>query len=229
MPRRRRRRGYQTAVLIGLEGRKASLWNIFSESVQPGSQLQGEDAYSFYESVVDHLRPSVKQGIKSILVAAPSDRDYTEFMGHLEKHQGWLLKGWSLNTVTFERIPEPAMSIDQVRALVKSESFKEKLSSLHEDDVKPVIDALEKLLNDPEGIQRILFTIKEVEDAVYGKDPRPEYILVTEKFRSMHTRRVERLLQVASNRGIKTRIVKENTPAGIRLTQFGGLVCITQG
>ena len=229
MPRRRRRRGYQTAVLIGLEGRKASLWNIFSESVQPGSQLQGEDAYSFYESVVDHLRPSVKQGIKSILVAAPRDGDYTEFMSHLEKHQGWLLKGWSLNTVTFERIPELAMSIDQVRDLVKSESFKEKLSSLQEDDVKPVIDALEKLLNDPEGIQRILFTIKEVEDAVYGKDPRPEYILVTEKFRSKHTRRVERLLQVASNRGIKTRIVKENTPAGIRLTQFGGLVCITQG
>lgn len=216
-------------MLIGLEGRKASLWNIFSESVQPRSQLHGEDAYSFYESVVDHLRPCVKQGIKSILVAAPSDRDYTEFMGHLEKHQGWLLKGWSLNTVTFERIPEPAMSIDQVRALVKSESFKEKLSSLQEDDVKPVIDALEKLLNDPEGIQRILFTIKEAEDAVYRKDPRPEYILVTEKFRSIHIRRVERLLQVASNRGIKTMIVKENTPAGIRLTQFGGLVCITQG
>jgi len=229
MPKRRRRRGYQTAVLIGLEGRRASLWNIFSESVQPGSQVQGEDAYSFYESVVDLLRPSVKQGIKSILVAAPSDRDYTEFMGHLEKHQGWLLKGWSLNTVTFERIPEPAMSIDQVRVLVKSERFNEKLSSVQGDDVKRVMDALEKLLNDPEGIERILFTIKEVEDAVYGKDPRPEYILVTEKFRSMHTRRVGRLLLVASNGGIKTRIVKENTSAGIRITQFGGLVCITRG
>ena len=229
MPRRRRRRGYPTAVLIGLEGRRASLWNIFSESVQPGSQVEGEDAYSFYESVVDLLRPSVKRGIKSILVAAPGDRDYAEFMGHLEKHQGWLLKGWSLNTVTFERIPEPAMSIDQVRALVKSERFTEKLSSVRGDDVRRVMGALEKLLSDPEGIERILFTIKEVEDAVYGRDPRPEYILVTEKFRSTHARRVGRLLQAASNGGIKTRIVKENTPAGIRITQFGGLVCITRG
>ena len=228
MPRRRRRRGYPTAVLIGLEGRKATLWNIYSESVQPGNSLKGSDAYSFYESIVDLLRPSVKQGIKSILVAAPNDRDYRDFIGHLEKHQSWLLKGWSLNTVTFERIPMSAMSIEQIRGLVKSEGFKEKFSNAQEDDVKRVMGTLEKLVNDPEGIERILFTIQEIENAVYGGDPKPEYILVTERFRAMHARRINRLFQLASNKAIKTKVVKDKTPAGGRISQFGGLVCIMQ-
>ena len=85
---------------------------------------------------------------------------------------------------------------------------------------------LEKRLNDPEGIETLLFTLKEVENAVYGGEESPEYVLVTEVFRSRNRRRVDRLLQVAGNKGVRTRIVRADTSAGVRMTQFGGLVCM---
>ena len=81
-------------------------------------------------------------------------------------------------------------------------------------------------LNDPEGIEALLFTLEEVENAVYGNVRSPEYILVTELFRSKNRRRTQRLLQVATNKNIRTAIIKPNTPAGARMAQFGGLVCM---
>jgi len=226
MPRRRQRRGYSVAILIGLGGNQAFVWNIYSESVKPGKQIQGDDEYNFYESIVDVLRPRIKNGIKSILIAATDGKDYENFMYHIRKHQSWLFKGWSLNTVTFEHIPEPAMNADQVRDLVKTHGFKEKLNEVYQGDIQQVMNVLEKRLNDPEGIGTLFFTLKEVENAVYGNEKSPEYILVTELFRSKNRRRTSRLLQIAANKNVKTRIIKPDTPAGARIAQFGGLVCM---
>ena len=214
------------AMLVGLEGGQAFTWDIYSESVKPGERIRGDDEYNFYEGIVDVLRPGIREGVKTILVAAPDGRDYERFMGHIGKHQGWLLRGWSLNTVTFERIPEPAMSIDQVRDLVKSHGFKGRLSDATRGDIRRVMGVLEKRLSDPEGIETLLFALGDVEDAVYGGERSPEYILVTEVFRSRNRRRADRLLQVAANKGVRTRVVRADTSAGARVTQFGGLVCM---
>jgi stalled ribosome rescue protein Dom34 len=213
-------------MLIGLEGNQAVTWNIYSESVKPGERIQGDGEYNFFESIVDILRPGVKQGIKSVLIAAPDEEEYRNFMNHIRKHQSWLMSGWSLNTVTFEHIAEPAMTINQVRELVKARGFKEKLAETYRGDLLQVMSVLEKRLNDPEGIETILFTLKEIEDAVYGDEMSPEYILVTELVRSQNRRRTQRLLQVAANKNVKTRIIEPDTPAGARITQFGGIVCI---
>ena len=226
MPRRRRRRGYPQAILIGLEGSQATTWNIFSESVRPGDRIRGDDKFRFYESIIDLLRPNLKQGTKSILVATDDEREYRRFLGHIEKHQSWLLKGWGLNTATFEHISEPAMDIEQVRRLVKAHGFREKLSEVTQGDIGQVMSVLEKRLNDPQGIETVLFSLNEVEDAVYRSEESPEYILVTELFRSRRRRRTDRLLQVAANKNVKTRIIETGTPAGTRLSQFGGLVCM---
>jgi stalled ribosome rescue protein Dom34 len=131
-----------------------------------------------------------------------------------------------LNAVTFEHIPEPAMNSGQVRELVKSPGFKGRLSEVTQGDIQQVMDVLEKRLNDPEGIETLLFTLKEVENAVYRGEEIPEYVLVTEVFRSRNGRRVDRLLQMAANKDVKTRIVKADTSAGTRINQFGGLVCM---
>lgn len=226
MPRRRRRRGYPLAILVALDGGRALTWNVYSESVRLGEKTQGDPGYGFYESIIDLLRPGLKQGIKSILVAAPREKDYKAFMGHVAKHQSWLLKGWGLNTVTFEHIPVLAMKIDEVRALVSAYGFRERLTEVTQGDIRGVMEILEKRLNDPEGIETVIYTLGEVEDAAYGEDNVPEYILVTELFRSRHRRRTDRLLQVAANKDVKTRIIRPDTAAGTRIAQFGGLVCM---
>ena len=115
--RRRRRRGYYVAVLIGLEKSQAHIWNVFKESVKAVKQIKGDGGYSFYEAIVDIIRPSVKQGVKSILVATTDDKDYQTFMNHIRKHQSWLLHGWTLNTVTFEHIPGRAANRDDAPGL----------------------------------------------------------------------------------------------------------------
>lgn len=213
-------------MLIGLEGNQAATWNIYSESVKSGERIRGDGGYNFFESIVDILRPRVKQGIKSVLIAAPDEEDYRNFIDHIRKHQSWLLSGWSLNTVTFEHVTEPAMTANQVRDLVKAHGFKEKLAETHRGDLLQVMSVLEKRLSDPEGIETILFTLKEIEDAVYGDGMSPEYILVNELVISRNRRRTQRLLQVAANKKIKTRIIEQDTSAGVRITQFGGIVCI---
>jgi stalled ribosome rescue protein Dom34 len=214
------------AVLVGLEGGQAYTWNIYSQAVRPGERIQGDIGYNFYEAVIDALRPSFKQGIKSILIAAPDEKDYGRFMDHIRKHQGWLLGGWRLNTVTFNRIPERATDSEEVRALVRSRSFMVRLTETTGSDTRQVMDALESRLNDSEGIDTLRFTLNEVEDAVYGEGRPPEYILATEKFLSQHGRRTQRLLQVAANRNVKTNIIGAGTPAEARIAQLGGLVCI---
>jgi stalled ribosome rescue protein Dom34 len=226
MPKRRRRRGYPLAILVGLEGGNAYMWNIYSEAVRPGERIQGDIGYNFYEEVVDALRPSFKQGIKSILIAAPDERDYRRFMDHIRKHQSWLLGGWRLNTVTFNRIPERATDSEEVRALVTSRSFRERLTETTGRDTGQVMDVLERRLNDSKGIDTLLFTLSEVEDAVYGGGRTPEYILVTERFFAQRGRRTQRLLQVAANKNVKTSIIGAGTPAEARIAQLGGLVCM---
>ena len=214
------------AIIIGLEGGHAAFWNVYSESVRPGEVVQGEMGYNFYEAVVDALRPSVRDGIKSVLVAAPHEGDYEGFTEHVRKHQGWLLNGWSLNTVTFEHITESALDVGEVRELVSKQGFRERLTHVTEGDVKGVMGDLERRLSDADGIETVLFTLREVEAAVYGDGKSPQFILVTDAFMSRHGRRTHRLLQVAANKDVKTRIIKTGTTAGARITQFGGLVCM---
>ena len=228
MSRRRRRRGYPQAILIGLDGNRATTWIIFSESIRLGKNLTGEGDFTFYESLIDTLRPALKEGIKTILIAATDEKNYEDFLNHVKKHQNWLLNGWSLNTVAFEHIPGSAMNITQVRDLVTKHGFHEKFQETHTEGIQQVINLLEKRLNDPRGIETLYFSLNEVEQVVYGEKPTPEYILVTEKFRDKNRRRVQRLFQIANNKNVKTRIVKNETQAGIRITQLGGLVCLTR-
>jgi stalled ribosome rescue protein Dom34 len=58
----------------------------------------------------------------------------------------------------------------------------------------------------------------------------PEYVVLTDKYLedSKEKNRVNRLLQISKNKNIMTRIVSAETQAGIRINQFGGLICLTK-
>jgi stalled ribosome rescue protein Dom34 len=211
---------------VGLEDGQAVTWNVFSESIKPGGKTQSKEDYKLYESIVDILRPGIRKGVKSILIATPEQDSYNKFMDHIKKHQGWMLKGWNLNIVTPEHVPVTAMNVKQVRKLVDKGIFREKLREVSQGDAEQIITSLERRLNDEELLENLKFSLKEVEEAVYGNGSDPEYILVTEDFLYAHKRRTYRLLQIAENNEIKTRIIKTNTPVGNRISQFGGLVCM---
>ena len=226
MPKRRLNRGYPLAVLIGLGKREASLWNIYSQSIKPDTAIKRESTeYNFYEAIINRIRPSVKQGVKTILVASRDVKDYQRFLTHLEKHQKWLVSGYELNRATLKYIEGSAETLEEVVSLVEEAGLKKTVLQASREDLKRVMSVLEKRLGTPEGIDSLLFSLDEIEEAVYG-DSQAEYLLLTVSFHRQHRRRCQRLLQIAENKGIKTMIVEDEPPMGSRLTQFGGLICM---
>jgi stalled ribosome rescue protein Dom34 len=211
--------------MIGIRGLEAVTWEIYSESVKRGQKIDETSPYRLYEAIVDAVRPRIKQGVKTILVASTDEKNYASFMSHVERHQSWLLKGWELNKATFEHVPMAAMDERQVREIVKTNGFKKRVSEASSVDMSHVMEVLEERLNDPEGIETLLFSLDEIESYIYGGGE-AECMLVTDQFHERHRRRIHRLLQVAANRSTQTSIVSTDTAAGARLTQFGGLVCL---
>lgn len=226
MPRKRRSRGYPVAILVGLENKKAIFWSIFSNSVKTGViKTWIDNEYNFFESIVDEIRPSIKQGLKTVLLASDDKKKYDGFMGHIQKHQGWMLKGYELNRVSFQFLEGSAKDVDAVTELVNASGFRESIKKAGEGDMTLVIGVLEKRLASRDGIESLRFSIEEVEDVVYNNGE-AEYILVSQKYQQQYRRRVQRLLQVAENKGVKTRIIPPDSKHIGRVAQFGGMICL---
>ena len=239
MRKRGYRRGYPVAVLIGLEENRAVLWRVFSNVVKPhttlklgGGRSDGKALYSFHEAIVDDLRSALGEGVKSIVVAAPLKTDFADvFLDHVRKHDAWLVNSKGSNSATFGVLVGSAGKPHEVAELVKTKAFRDLISKTTMTDADRVVDTLEKWLNDESG-SRILYSLEEVEDNIYGQwangKVKPEYLMLTDEYlqKSCERNRVNRLLQISSNKNVKTVIVKADTPAGERLTQLGGLVCL---
>jgi stalled ribosome rescue protein Dom34 len=220
-------RGYPVAILIGLQQNRAYLWNIYSQSIKPDTVIRREsNEYNFYESVIDQLRPKIRQGVKTVFVVSTDEKNYVKFYAHIDKHQRWLIGGYELNRVTLEYVEGSAEALDSVVELIEDSCLQRTIQQASREDIKRVMSVLEKRLGTSDGIETLLFTLNEMENAIYGDDSHPEYILLTLEFQRRHKRRVQKLLQIAENKGIKTMIVETNTPMGTRLTQFGGLICL---
>jgi stalled ribosome rescue protein Dom34 len=77
----------------------------------------------------------------------------------------------------------------------------------------------------------VLYSLEETENLIFGRQksgrPKPEYLMLTDKYLSdsCEKKRIHRLMQIAKNRNVKTRIVRAESTAGLRLTQLGGIVC----
>jgi stalled ribosome rescue protein Dom34 len=80
----------------------------------------------------------------------------------------------------------------------------------------------------------VLYSLVEIEDLILGplkpSKLTAEYLLLTEEYlSSSHEKsRINRLLQVAKNRNVKTRVVDTESKAGLRLKQLGGMVSLAR-
>lgn len=226
MSRKRKRRGYPVAVLVGLENKRTIFWNVFSNSIKTGAvKVWVDNEYNFFEDIVDELRPSIKQGIKTVLLASEDKKKYDGFIGHIEKHQSWMLKGYELNRVSFQYVKGSARDADAVTELVNASGFSDKIRQAGEGDMKLVMSVLEKRLSSKDGIETLMFSLDEVKDAVYG-GVAVEYIITSQRFQERHRRRIQRLFQVAENKGVKMRVLSPDSPHIGRVAQFGGFICL---
>jgi stalled ribosome rescue protein Dom34 len=230
------KRGYAVALLVGFEDDHAVLWQVFSHIVKPhrtlkldGKRTDETALYNFHESVINALRPALKEGVRSIVVTAPMKTTHaTDFLDHVRKHHTYLTQSKNPNRATFAELVGSADQPNEVAALVKTKEFHDIITETTSTEADNIINALEKYLSSSNAV--VLFSLNEIEDAVYYRESHDnlgtKYLMLTDKYLADHKdrNRINRLLQISKNKKVKTRIVKAEMPAGKRISQFGGIV-----
>ncbi|UYP45861.1 hypothetical protein NEF87_002146 [Candidatus Lokiarchaeum ossiferum] len=248
-PKRKLKRGYPLALLIGFEPMRTIYWNIFSERAElrkiqklprKNDNMDKAQLYQFHENLVDELRPILKDGMKSvILVTAPKKKYSTLFLDHVSRHHQWMMSDKHPNSASFKLLTGKISDLEETTNLIQSSEFKAALGKVTEEEADRILEILEKRLND-EDDGFVLHTLKEIEDLLYAGGKRkknfknlpllPEYVVLTNEYLENHPNknRLQRLLQIAKNRKIKTKVVDFETSAGIRIAQLGGIVCFLE-
>lgn len=230
------RRGYPVALIVGLEEDRAVSWQVFSHVVKKhytlklvGRRSDERARYNFHESIINALRPVLKEGVKSVVLVAPSKTDYVAgFLGHVRKHHPYLVFSKRLNRAAFAELIGSADTQDKVNQLLKTNAFQKLISETTSEEADQVVTALEECLSSDYAV--VKYSLKEIEDTVYGPNTRSnsnvEYLVLTDKLLAdtANKNRLHRLLQIARNKKMKTRIVNAETSAGIRIGQLGGIV-----
>jgi stalled ribosome rescue protein Dom34 len=229
------RRGYPVAILIGVEADHAALWQIFSQVAKPqqtiplnGDRRDQKAVYNFHEAIINALRPNFKEGVKSIIIASAPRTNYAiDLQSHITGHHSWLTQG--ANRATISLISGSASSGPQVATLTKKPEFKQLIEENAAEETENILELLEKRLNG----NQVVFSLEEAESLILSTQPpgkpQPDYLLLTNDYLSgcRQRNRLHRLMQLAQNKKIRTRVINAESSAGARLTQLGGLVLLT--
>ena len=114
--------------------------------------------------------------------------------------------------------------------LVKTPQFTKIVAQTTSQEADRIVNSLEKHLYRSGDGTVVLYSLKEIEDTIYDKNKTDNftnaYLLLTDQHlaESKSKNRLHRLLQIAQNKKVKTRIVDAETAAGNRITQFGGII-----
>jgi stalled ribosome rescue protein Dom34 len=223
MPRRGRR-GYPTAILIGLSEKKATFWTIYSESVKPSKEIErnGVDeksANKFHESIVENIRNLIKEGFTGVIITSEERTNYeSRLTDYIIKHHKWLKA-----KVPMRHLIGKAGTKIEVIQLIKENKIQEALKYVTEDTEVKLLNLLDKAIVE----DTVLYTIEELYSAL-NSDKNIIAIFVTEEFnlRNQRNRRYQSIMQIARNLGANVTILKQDTPISTRLDQLGGFACV---
>lgn len=232
------KRGYPVAMLIGIEADHAALWQIFSQVAKPqqtiplnGERKDQKTLYNFHETIINALRPVLKEGVRSIIVASPPRTNFAQdFLSHIKAHHSWLLQG--TNKASISQITGSASSPPQVAALTKTGAFKQLIEENATEETENLLEILEKRLSKTDNL--VLFSLQEAENIILNPQApgkaQPEYLMLTDDYLAgtRQKNRVNRLMMIAAKNGVKTRVINAESNAGARLTQLGGIVCLAK-
>ncbi|RLI61804.1 MAG: hypothetical protein DRO88_12575 [Promethearchaeia archaeon] len=242
----RQKRGYPKGLIIGFEAMRVTIWKIFSQRAvlfkvrKLGRKFENAEKshlYQFFEERINDIRPLKKEGNRSVLLVSPPKKKYAlMFLNHINSHQKWLVLEKNPNSASFQILSGSVRDVEEISYFCQTKEYLEAMGAINENESNVIIGALEKRLNDIEN-GLVLLTLKEIEDLIYSGGKRkkkfkplaliPEYILLTNSYldKSTQKNRIHRLLQIAQNRQIKTKIIDSEISAGDRIDQLGGIVC----
>jgi stalled ribosome rescue protein Dom34 len=214
------------------------MWQVFSQVIKKycrleldGKRTDERVLYNFHESIVNAWRPLLKEGVGSMVVTAPMKTTYAaDFLDHVQKHHKHMFQSKKPNRANFAELVGSADQPHQVAELVKDKKFSVLINETISGEADHIVAMLEKNLCNTGGNVAVLYSLKEIEDNVYDREThsrfKTEYLILTDKYlaNSKEKNRIHRLLQISKNKKVKTKIVNAETPAGKRISQFGGII-----
>ena len=89
------------------------------------------------------------------------------------------------------------------------------------------------LINTGDPHELLLYNLEEIENIIFegGKKDNSaaeklEFVIITESFidKQKYKSRIHRLLQIAQNKELKTKIIPKESPVAVKFAQLGGIV-----
>jgi len=241
--KRKTKRGFLTALLIGFDEKEIHAWKVYSHSLRfyktirltrKWKYLDEKQIYHSLEELVNLIRIVIKEGVKSILLAGPLKTDYsTVFLDHINKHHQWLVRTKGYDRVSFGEIVGTANTLDSANYLISQEKSLNIISETKSDEINLLVKQLNKIINIGDPNRILLYNLEEIESLIYGRGKKDksaaeklDFLIVTENFINNHRskHRIHRLIQIANNKGIITKTISIENPAVDRFDQFGGIL-----
>lgn len=237
------KRGFLLALLVGFNEKGIHLWKVYSQSLKDYKTikftctwkfLDDKQRYNILEELVNIIRLVIREGLKSILLASSQKKNYsTIFLDHINKHHPWLVRSNRDNQVSFGEIVGTATTLESAKSLISHEKSLQVIYKTKSDEINLLVKQLEKVINIGDPKKLLLYSLEEIEPYIYeggSKDKsvaeKLDFLIVTENFINNHENknRIHRLIQIATNKGIITKIISIENPAADRFNQFGGIL-----
>jgi stalled ribosome rescue protein Dom34 len=142
-----------------------------------------------------------------------------------------LLKKGDIQVVFSKIVGNQAKTQKDVYYLKNQELFKNIVNQTSNQEALLILDKLKEIINKNEKFSKILYTWKEIdyELRLINRNPnlpRLNYIILTEEYLNnpRNRNKMHRVLQIAKNLEIKTKVVKIESEAGAIVESFGGIV-----
>lgn len=224
---------------MGLEEKIAYIWHLYSSKFEivgtikkGGVHSHQNPIYTFFETLIDKIRPIIREGTRSIVIVTPPKSEiFNIFLLHIKDHHQWLINPKSQNKVSLTNIIGKARDRKDIELLRQNPDFASVLSDSIGDEYANLAAIFHKRFNSPETHEGFFFLMNEIEEVVdserIGLDFEPEYILLSDQFWISHKtqRKVQQLLDRAKNKGFKIKILNKNEDFGKKVQDFGGIVC----
>lgn len=236
----KKKKGFPVAILIGLEEKRAYLWEAFSRKFQSlgivklaGSRKDNQSEYKFHENIINMLRPLIKEGLTSLVIIIPPKSDFSEkFQKHIQKHHQWLVNSKSIHAISIGQLEGTISDLESLQILAMTEKYREILNLTSEDEGDKIIALLTKRFNKDQTGENFLYIQSDIQNLLEDKQRlaqiTPEYLLFTEeKYQKVfNTREGQRLIQLAKNVKFKVRILENESITSDKVEEFGGIICL---
>lgn len=239
MARKKRvKRGYPVALLLGLNRKKTTIWKMFSKNVKLEKVFNFSELnkskksnYNAFEIIINAFRPTIKEGVKSIIIVTiPRSSSANDFISHIKRHHSWLNQGQ--NKISISQITGLINTKEEVKIFIKNNKIQKLISKTTDKETDELIRIVDKSIASNNSKKEILYSFEEIQKTILinkkKKIVKLKYLLLTDKYLETfkNKNQINRVLQIGKNMKIKIRIISSESSAGLRLTQLGGLVCI---